>query len=71
MLGHSTPYMEPQRQHFIWYWFNMVASTEEAVDPDAARTEGFRQDIQRLASYFYANDDLLTSTQAEQLQQAF
>ena len=49
----------------------MVASTDEAVDPDEARTEGFGQDIQRLASYFYADDDLLTSTQVEQLQQAF
>ena len=34
-------------------------------------TEGFRQDIQRMAEYFYADNGLLVSTRATQLQQAF
>ena len=49
----------------------MVISTEEAVDPGASGTEGFRRYFQRLSAYFYADDILLTSTQVPRIQQVF
>ena len=46
----------------------MVTSTEGKVEPG---TEGFRQDIQRMAAYFYAYNGIRVSTRVTQLQQAF
>ena len=46
----------------------MVASTEEAVYPGAAGTEGFWRYVQRLAPYFYSINSLLASNRAECLQ---
>ena len=46
----------------------MVASTEEAVYPGAAGTEGFWRIVQRLAPYFYSVNSLLASNWAECLQ---
>ena len=41
------------------------------MEPGADDTEGFGQNVQRLAAYFYAGNGLLTSTQAARLQQDF
>ena len=41
------------------------------MDPGTAGTEGFRRDMQRFAGYFYADDELLASTQATRLQWEF
>ena len=46
----------------------MMAVMEGAEDPG---TEGFVQDIQRLAKYFYADDGFLASTRATRLQRVF
>ena len=40
----------------LWNWVSMVAKTEGAADTD---TEGFVQDIQRMATYYYSDDGLL------------
>ena len=37
----------------LQHWFNLAASTEEAVDPGVEDTKIFGQYFQRLASYFY------------------
>ena len=46
----------------------MVAAAEGTVEPVPG---GFRQDIQRMAAYFYADNGIRVSTRATQLQQAF
>ena len=54
-------------RHFV----SVVTFTGEAVEPGADDTEGFGQNVQRLAAYFYAGNGILTSTQAARLQQDF
>ena len=46
----------------------MVAATEEEVALGAAGMEGFRQDVQQLVTYFYADDGLLALTRETRLQ---
>ena len=52
----------------LWHWSTMVAATEGTVNPG---TEGFGQDIQRMAKDFYADNGLLVSTRVTWLHQAF
>ena len=40
------------------------------MDPGAADTEGFRRDVQHIAAYLYADDDLLTLTRVARIQLA-
>ena len=49
----------------------MVAATEEVVGLGAAVMEGFRRNLQEPSAYFYADDELLLSTQEIRLQQVF
>ena len=48
----------------ICYWGVVVALTEDG-------TEGLGQSIQGLAEYFYSDDGLVASTQADRLQREF
>ena len=52
----------------LWHWSTMVAATEGTVNPG---TEGFGQDIQRMAKDFYSDNGLLVSTRVTWLHQAF
>ena len=52
----------------LWHWFTVVAETERTVEPG---TEGFGQEIQRMAAYFYADNILFVSTRATRLHRAF
>ena len=44
---------------------------EEAVPLGEAITEGFKRDVQRLATYFYPDDRLIVSMRVTSIQQAF
>ena len=49
----------------------MVASTEDTVYPSVTDTEGFVQDVQHIAAYFYVENGLLAFTQMERLYWSF
>ena len=53
------------------YWVTVVETLEETPPPVADSMDCFGRDVQRLAAYFYADDGLLASTQANHLQQDF
>ena len=52
----------------LWHWVAVVAMAEGTAKQII---EGFGRDIQRLTSYFYANDGLLASTWAHRLHRSF
>ena len=53
------------------HWVTVVESTGGAVDPGADGMEGFGQDVQRLAEYFYVDDGILVLTWTTRLQREF
>ena len=50
----------------LYNWVSMVPEAEEESGP-----EGLGRDVQRMAAYFYTNNDLLASMRAARLQQDF
>ena len=50
------------------HWIYVVEATDGIEEPV---TEGFGQDIQQMAEYFYSNNGLLTPTWATRIQKAF